>query len=105
MNPVNLRLNLFAETLAKLVTAVAGEFKHFVRIKNAQHAGSFYQVDLSILNAYDMGDLDAENPERTTVTREMVGELFDLLGLFPRSQPSKQPEDVPEEWEGEDSPF
>lgn len=88
MNSVNLRLNLFAETLAKLTTVIAdqsGKFKHFTRIKNAKYVGSFYEVDLSILNAYDLGLLNEEG-EHVAVTREMVGELFDLLGIFPRAE-------------------
>ena len=89
MNPVGLRLNLTPDVLSKLVTAVASEkFRRFVRISRTQHAGTFYEVDLRILAEYDVQEPKVEGTHPTksvVVTREMIGELFDVLGIFPRT--------------------
>ena len=88
MNPVGLRLHLTPDVLSKLVTAVADKFKRFVRISRTEHAGGLYEVDLRILASYDVVEPKVEGThptESVVVTREMLGELFDLLGIFPRS--------------------
>ena len=91
MTPVGLRLQLMPDVLAKLVSVVADKFKNFVRISRTQHAGSFYEVDLRILATFDAKAPKAGEgihpTESVVVTREMVGELFDFLGIFPRERP------------------
>ncbi len=87
MNPVGLRLQLTPDVLAKLVEAVSTKFRNFVRIKDTKNAGQVYEVNLSILDSYHTGTIDMVTPvNQVTVTREMVGELFDLLGIFLRDE-------------------
>ena len=87
MTPVGLRLNLTPEVLVRLTTEVAGRFKNFLRIKDTKYAGNVYEVNLSILDSYHTGTIDMVSPvNQVIVTREMVGELFDLLGIFPREK-------------------
>ena len=92
MKTVNLRLSLTSDVVARLTTLIVpnSKFRHFVRVKKVQHAGEIYEVDLNILDAYEVGPIDARG-ECIVVTREMVGELFDLLGIFPRSDDSFVP--------------
>ena len=85
MKGISIRLFLTSDVLAKLVSVVVNRFKHFVRIGRTQPAGEFHQVDIRILDAYECHGIEDES-YLVTVTREMVGELFDLLGIFPRTE-------------------
>ena len=91
MTPIGLRLQLAPDILARLTTAVADKFRYFVRIKDTKNSGHAYEVNLSILDSYHTGTIDMVTPvNQVTVTREMVGELFDLLGLFPREDKEEE---------------
>lgn len=97
MKGISIRLFLTPNVLAKLVTAIAiQKFRRFVRPPTTKPAGEFHQVDIRILESYDVQEPKAGEEihptEKVIVTREMVGELFDFLGIFPRSEKQELPE-------------
>jgi len=98
MKGIGIRLYLNSEVLAKLVSAIPERFRHFVRLGSVHPAGELHQVDIRILEYYDASEAKAggeiKPTKAVTVTREMVGELFDLLGIFPRAEEGRYVKEV-----------